>query len=106
MKDHVMRPRLEFGAVQNSRFKAAYNDLTNYPPSGRELIFRACDLEARFDLMDRFEREFFVEDNKEGAATLWHAEMYLKDRRQYELSPPPFKGAIPVTFLAQTEAIQ
>jgi hypothetical protein len=103
---HWKTLRLEHGAVENGRCKAAYNDLTKFPPDGRELIFQSCDLEARFYLMDCFEREYFVEDNKEGAGTLFHAEMYLKDRRQYELSPPPFKGAIPVEFFAQTEAIQ
>ena len=71
------------------------------------MIFRACDLEARFDLMDRYEREYDA-GNKEGACMLFHAEMYLKDRRAYQLNPPPFKTAIPVEFLfpAETEAVQ
>lgn len=102
-----LKCKLAHGAIVNGRFKAAYNDLTDFPPSGRELIFQACDLEARFDLMDSFEREY-DEGNKEGAGTLFHAELYLKDRRAYELNPPPFKGAIPVEFLfpGGSEAIQ
>lgn len=99
--------KLEHGVVVNGRFKAGRNDLTDFPRVAREMIFRACDLEARFDLIDAAEREYDL-DNKEGACTLFHAEMYLKDRRAYQLNPPPFKTAMPVEFLfpAETEAIQ
>jgi hypothetical protein len=39
--------KLEHGHFENGRWKAGPNDLTDFPPSGRELIFRDCDLEAR-----------------------------------------------------------
>jgi hypothetical protein len=99
--------KLQHGHFENGRWKAGPNDLTDFPPSGRELIFRDCELEARFDLFDRAEREYGA-GNIDGFGTLFHAEMYLKDRRAYELNPPPFKTAVPVEFVfpAETEAIQ
>lgn len=102
-----MKMKLEHGTVENGRFKAGANDLTDFPPVAREMIFRACDLEARFDLMDRFEREYDA-GNREGACMLFHAELYLRNRHAYQLDPPPFKTAIPADFLysAVTEAIQ
>ena len=97
--------KLKHGVFENDRFKAGANDLTEFPYIARELIFRACDLEARFDLIDRSMREYDA-GNLEGACMLFHAEMYLEDRRAYELAPPPFKTAIPVEFAFESEAIQ
>ena len=61
--------KLEFGVVENGRFKAGANDLTDFPSIAREMIFRACDLEARFDLMDRYEREYDAGNKKARACS-------------------------------------
>lgn len=63
------------------------------------LIRRAGDIKARMILTDLCDSTYH-DGLLDGAAILFHAEMYLKDRLIYELFPPPFRNAIPMDVTA------
>jgi hypothetical protein len=63
---------------------------------GRSLIWCAGDLAARLALLNLSET-CYEEGFDRGSGMLFHAEMYLADRLAYELHPPPFRGAIPMS---------
>lgn len=63
---------------------------------GRSLIWRACDLKARWMLIDAAE-ETYNRGCKAQACTLIHAYTYLADRLAYELHPWP-KNKLPASY--------
>lgn len=100
-----MKKLLKHGTMEHGRFKAGANDLTQFPFIARQLIFNACDLETRFDLMDWAEREYDA-GNLDGACMLFHAGYYLKDREAYRARSAAVQARHQTRIPGQTDAIQ